>query len=86
MQSEDRTECAARRDFRCPRSAEPRTPHNGTYAELSISGDPSPSADDFDLTDRLRAAAGLVGVLARDHVIVAATGYYSFVEAGRWRR
>jgi DNA repair protein RadC len=50
------------------------------------SGDPSPSADDADLTDRLRAAADLVGVLARDHVIVAATGYYSFVEAGRWRR
>jgi DNA repair protein RadC len=50
------------------------------------SGDPSPSADDADLTDRLRAAADLVGVLARDHVIVATTGYYSFVEAGRWRR
>jgi DNA repair protein RadC len=50
------------------------------------SGDPSPSADDADLTDRLRAAADLVGVLARDHVIVAAGGYYSFVEAGRWRR
>jgi len=50
------------------------------------SGDPSPSADDVDLTERLRAAAELVGVLARDHVIVAAGGYYSFVEAGRWRR
>ncbi len=50
------------------------------------SGDPSPSADDVDLTDRLRAAAELVGILARDHVIVAAGGYYSFVEAGRWRR
>ncbi len=50
------------------------------------SGDPSPSTDDADLTDRLRAAADLVGVLARDHVIVAASGYYSFVEAGRWRR
>ncbi|ABS28113.1 DNA repair protein RadC [Anaeromyxobacter sp. Fw109-5] len=49
-------------------------------------GDPSPSADDADLTERLRAAAELVGVLARDHVIVAAGGYYSFVEAGRWRR
>ena len=34
----------------------------------------------------LRAAAELVGVLARDHVIVAAGGYFSFVEAGRWRR
>jgi len=50
------------------------------------SGDPTPSADDVDLTDRLRAAAELVGILARDHVIVAAAGYYSFVEAGRWRR
>jgi DNA repair protein RadC len=50
------------------------------------SGDPTPSADDVDLTDRLRAAAELVGVLARDHVIIGATGYFSFVEAGRWRR
>jgi DNA repair protein RadC len=39
-----------------------------------------------DLTERLRGAAELVGVLTRDHVIVAAGGYYSFVEAGRWRR
>jgi len=49
------------------------------------SGDPSPSASDEELTQRLRAAAALVGVAARDHVIVAASGYYSFVEAGRWR-
>jgi len=50
------------------------------------SADPSPSSDDFSLTERLRAAAELVGVLARDHVIVSANGYYSFVEAGRWSR
>ncbi len=50
------------------------------------SGDPSPSADDVHLTERLRAAAELVGVLARDHVIIGATGYFSFVEAGRWGR
>ena len=49
------------------------------------SGDPSPSVDDAELTDRLRAASEVVGILARDHVIVAANGYYSFVEAGRWR-
>ena len=49
------------------------------------SGDPSPSAEDHDLTQRLRAAAELVGVVARDHVIVGTSGYYSFVEAGRWR-
>ena len=50
------------------------------------SGDPSPSAEDVDLTHRLRAAADLVGILARDHVIIGASGYFSFVEAGRWRR
>ena len=49
-------------------------------------GRPEPSAADAELTERLRAAADLVGVVARDHVIVATGGYYSFVEAGRWRR
>ncbi len=50
------------------------------------SGDPSPSPEDHDLTERLRAASELVGVVARDHVIVGTAGYYSFVEAGRWKR
>jgi DNA repair protein RadC len=50
------------------------------------SSDPSPSSEDFLLTERLKAAAELIGVVARDHVIVAAKGYYSFVEAGRWSR
>ncbi|HTP49898.1 MAG TPA: JAB domain-containing protein, partial [Anaeromyxobacteraceae bacterium] len=48
------------------------------------SGDPSPSAEDLELTQRLRAAAEVVGVAARDHVIVATGGYYSFVAAGRF--
>jgi DNA repair protein RadC len=60
--------------------------HGVVFCHNHPSGDPSPSPDDVDLTERLRAAADLVGVLARDHVIVAASGYYSFVEAGRWRR
>jgi DNA repair protein RadC len=60
--------------------------HGLVFVHNHPSGDPSPSPDDVDLTDRLRAAADVVGVLARDHVIVAAGGYYSFVEAGRWRR
>lgn len=50
------------------------------------SGDPAPSPEDAALTERLRAASELVGVMARDHVIIAASGYFSFVEAGRWRR
>ncbi len=60
--------------------------HSVVFAHNHPSGDPSPSLEDQELTERLRAAADLVGVLARDHVIVAAGGYYSFVEAGRWRR
>ena len=60
--------------------------HSVVFAHNHPSGDPTPSPEDADLTDRLRAAAELVGVLPRDHVIVAAGGYYSFVEAGRWRR
>jgi DNA repair protein RadC len=60
--------------------------HGVVFVHNHPSGDPAPSAEDFDLTERLRAASELVGVLARDHVIVATGGYYSFVAAGRWRR
>jgi DNA repair protein RadC len=60
--------------------------HGIVFVHNHPSGDASPSADDADLTERLRAASELVGVMARDHVIVASGGYYSFVEAGRWRR
>jgi DNA repair protein RadC len=60
--------------------------HGVVFVHNHPSGDPAPSPEDADLTERLRAAAELVGVVARDHVIVAAGGYYSFVAAGRWRR
>jgi len=60
--------------------------HAVVFAHNHPSGDPAPSAEDADLTERLRAAAEIVGVLARDHVILAAGGWYSFVAAGRWRR
>ena len=69
------------------RTAVREAAHGVVFVHNHPSGDPSPSSpEDIDLTERLRAGAELVGVLARDHVIVAASGYYSFVEAGRWRR
>ncbi len=69
------------------RTAVREAAHGVIFVHNHPSGDPSPSSpEDIDLTERLRAGAELVGVLARDHVIVAASGYYSFVEAGRWRR
>jgi DNA repair protein RadC len=45
--------------------------HGVVFVHNHPSGDPGPSADDADLTERLRAAAEVVGVLARDHVVVA---------------
>ncbi len=60
--------------------------HGVVFVHNHPSGDPAASGEDGDLTERLRAASELVGVVARDHVIVATGGYFSFVEAGRWRR
>ncbi len=68
------------------RAAVREAAHGVVFVHNHPSGDPSPSAEDADLTERLRAAAELVGVVARDHVVVASGGYFSFVEAGRWRR
>jgi DNA repair protein RadC len=60
--------------------------HGIIFVHNHPSGDATPSPDDLTLTERLRAASELVGVMSRDHVIVAAGGYFSFVEAGRWHR
>jgi DNA repair protein RadC len=60
--------------------------HGVVFVHNHPSGDPAASVEDGDLTERLRAASEVVGVVARDHVIVATGGYFSFVEAGRWRR
>jgi DNA repair protein RadC len=68
------------------RTAVREAAHGIVFVHNHPSGDQAPSPDDAHLTERLRAAADLVGMLARDHVIVASGGYYSFVEAGRWRR
>lgn len=46
------------------------------------SGEPSPSADDVALTDRLRRAGDLLGVQVVDHVIIGREGYFSFLDAG----
>lgn len=60
--------------------------HGVVFVHNHPSGDPAASVEDGELTERLRAASELVGIVARDHVIVAPGGYFSFVEAGRWRR
>jgi len=44
------------------------------------SGDPTPSRDDIAFTERIAAAAAIVGVPLLDHVVVAQGGYVSFCE------
>ena len=47
------------------------------------SGDPTPSAEDEELTRRLKAAGILMGIDVVDHVILGDTRYSSFRESGR---
>jgi DNA repair protein RadC len=47
------------------------------------SGDPVPSPDDVELTERLVAAGVLMGIEVVDHLILGDTKYYSFEQAGR---
>lgn len=49
------------------------------------SGDPSPSPEDLTLTARLVAGGTLLGVRVLDHVIVARSGHFSFLDAGLMR-
>ena len=46
------------------------------------SGRLDPSAEDREITSRLRDASEILGIALLDHVIFARTGYYSFVEHG----
>jgi DNA repair protein RadC len=46
------------------------------------SGEPTPSADDVSITRRLARGADLIGLEFVDHIIIAATGWKSLVEAG----
>lgn len=49
------------------------------------SGAPDPSQEDLAFTDRLAQAGELLGICLLDHVIVAADGYYSCLDAGSYR-
>lgn len=49
------------------------------------SGDPTPSAEDVQLTTQLTEAADILGIGVLDHLILCATGYFSFKEQQRER-
>lgn len=48
------------------------------------SGDPTPSAEDLEITRRLREVGELVGVRVLDHIIIGKGRYVSFVDDGYW--
>jgi len=57
--------------------------HNATYAQLRIGGDPTPSAEDHAITERLVNVCALLGIAVLDHVIIGADRHFSFVDAGQ---
>jgi DNA repair protein RadC len=48
------------------------------------SGEPTPSAEDRALTERLRKVGELVGIRVLDHVVIGQGRYVSMAEEGRW--
>jgi DNA repair protein RadC len=46
------------------------------------SGDPAPSREDRECTNRLTSAAKILGIRVLDHIIFGETDYYSFADAG----
>jgi DNA repair protein RadC len=46
------------------------------------SGDPAPSREDRECTERLVKAGAILGIRVLDHIIIGETDYYSFADAG----
>lgn len=69
-----------------PREVYRRAIQEGTANLILVhnhpSGDPSPSADDIEITSRLTKVGELVGIDVLDHVILAGERYFSFREEG----
>src|SRR5438105_4378918 len=47
------------------------------------SGDPTPTADDIEVTRRLAATGQVIGIEVLDHIVVGDGRYYSFKEGAR---
>ncbi len=48
------------------------------------SGDPTPSAEDIEITRRLRQVGDLVGVRVLDHIVIGKGRYLSLADSGYW--
>ena len=52
------------------------------FAHKHPSGDPSPSREDRECTNRLIQAGKILGIRVLDHIIIGHDDYYSFADAG----
>ncbi|MTD61971.1 RadC family protein [Blautia luti] len=48
------------------------------------SGDPSPSPEDVEITERIYQAGEILGIPLLDHIVIGDHRYCSFVETGLW--
>src|SRR5262249_49172106 len=55
--------------------------HSLVIAHNHPSGDPTPSRQDIEMTQILKAAGKVVGIELSDHIIVGKESYFSFCEA-----
>ena len=53
------------------------------FAHNHPSGDPAPSREDDDCTQRLVHAGEILGIRVLDHIVFGRNGYYSFSDSGR---
>lgn len=73
-----------------PREVYRRAVHHGAAAVIIAhnhpSGDPTPSPEDVQLTERLTEAGRIIGIRLLDHVIIAEGGYVSLMErSDQWK-
>lgn len=63
----------------------PAIKHNAVSIILAHnhpSGNIVPSAEDNEITDRIKKAGDIIGINILDHVIISKAGYYSYLENG----
>ena len=69
-----------------PREVVKRTLEHGATAIIMVhnhpSGDPTPSRADVEMTEEVRDAGALMGIVLHDHVVISKSGHESFKSMG----
>jgi DNA repair protein RadC len=69
-----------------PREVVKRALEHGATAIIMVhnhpSGDPTPSRADVEMTEEVRDAGALMGIVLHDHVVISKSGHESFKSMG----